>query len=326
MSLPDGYTEELAAFPKVLRALVEAELAAGNAISGIGHHFPAAPCGAFVLLTGPVTTRPRVSDGTLSFYERRSSAYSGEFTDQRRHFFVLEPPLPYTPPKSTRPVQSGNPPPPPLAASNAAAEPATNGQARFLASMHIDYERWREGEGYDVALLLSLSPEERASLERLLIARADCDWRDVQALAALGTANAREALEHTLEHGSLNQRLAVLRHAPALVSPAIRRQTLLLAINEAASTGDLPPFLELLADDHSPELEAALHRAVRDGAGGPAVHFAAMLFYWHGLASSSFDWGQRPYFLRFNTTDRIARTAAYADLCARLGSAPLAPH
>lgn len=319
MSLTDEYARELAAFPPGLRALVEAELAAGNAIADIGHHFPAAPCGAFILLARPVGTRLRASDDDLSFYERRGSAYSGEFTDRQRHFFVLEPPRTEEPPAPTRRSKPESPPPDaPVPAEP--AKPVSTAKDRFLASMRIDYERWREGVGYDLALLKTLAPDARASIERLLVARARNDWRDVEALAALDTPGARTALADVLACGPLRQRLAVLRHAPALVPPGTRVQVLRRAIEEAADTGELPPFLELLAGQRDPELEAALHRGIRDGAGGPAVHFAAMLCYWHGLATTSFDWKQRPFFLRFNTTDRAAREAAYAELCVRLGS------
>ncbi len=85
---------ELAKFPEVLRRLVDAELAAGNQIMEVGHSFPAPPVGAYVRLAKKVTTRMRSSDEGIDFYERHGSAYSGEFTDSQRFYFVLEPPDP----------------------------------------------------------------------------------------------------------------------------------------------------------------------------------------------------------------------------------------
>ena len=75
---------ELARFPVVLRALIEAELAAGNAVVEIGHSHPAPPAGASVTLARKVTTRVRAPGDGLDFYERQSSQHSGEFTDDRR--------------------------------------------------------------------------------------------------------------------------------------------------------------------------------------------------------------------------------------------------
>ena len=49
-----------------------------------------------------------------------------------------------------------------------------------------------------------------------------------------------------------------------------------------------------------------------------AVHFAAMLLFLHGQADSPCDMAQRPFLLHFNTGDRTAREAAFAELCRRI--------
>lgn len=85
---------ELAKFPVTLQSLVESEIASGNAIVEIGHSFPAPPAGAYIKLANKVSTRARDDGDGLSFYERNSSSYSGEFTDAKRFYFVLEPPNP----------------------------------------------------------------------------------------------------------------------------------------------------------------------------------------------------------------------------------------
>ncbi|MBL9191853.1 MAG: hypothetical protein JNJ82_05815 [Opitutaceae bacterium] len=99
--------KELAGFPAPLRALVEAELQAGNTVVELGHGFPAAPCGAYLKLGRRVTTRPRESAGELDFYERNMPGYSGEFTHAARHFFVLEPPHPPEPPPDMDAIRAG---------------------------------------------------------------------------------------------------------------------------------------------------------------------------------------------------------------------------
>lgn len=94
MNLTQEQQTELARFPAALKALVEAELAAGNTIEEIGHSHPAPPVGAYIKLAHKVSTRPRAPGDGLDVYERSSSLYSGEFTDAKRFFFVLEPPNP----------------------------------------------------------------------------------------------------------------------------------------------------------------------------------------------------------------------------------------
>ena len=55
------FARELARFPSALRELVQAELAAGNAIEEIGHSFPAPPVGAYIKLALVLVTRQPVS-------------------------------------------------------------------------------------------------------------------------------------------------------------------------------------------------------------------------------------------------------------------------
>ncbi len=88
---------DLTRFPPALRALVDAELAVGNRIVEIGHGFPAPPVGAYVRLAAKVSSRPRASSEGINFYERNGSQHSGEYADNRRFFFVLEPPDPEPP-------------------------------------------------------------------------------------------------------------------------------------------------------------------------------------------------------------------------------------
>ncbi len=93
----DPFRQQLAEFPAPLRALIEAELAAGNTIVAIENGFPAAPCGASVKLAKAVKDERRRSVGDVRFYARNNSSYAGEFTTEQRHFFVLEPPSPPEP-------------------------------------------------------------------------------------------------------------------------------------------------------------------------------------------------------------------------------------
>lgn len=90
--------KELARFPVLLRALINAELAAGNTVLAFGHGHPAAPIGAYIKLVNKVSTRPRATGDGLRFREKPySSSHSGEFTDEVGHFFVLEAPDPPPP-------------------------------------------------------------------------------------------------------------------------------------------------------------------------------------------------------------------------------------
>ena len=78
--------------PKVLKWFLEAELAAGNEITEVGHSYPAPPIGAYIKLTKPVSTKFNDAKDELKFRERNSSLYSGEYTDSNQRFFIITPP------------------------------------------------------------------------------------------------------------------------------------------------------------------------------------------------------------------------------------------
>lgn len=112
MNLTTEQQKELAQFPVVLRTLVEAELAAGNSIVEVGHSFPAPPVGAYFKLANKISTRSRVSGDGIDFYERNSSIYSGEFTDAKRFYFILEPPNPPPPEPNMDAIRKAHEPKP----------------------------------------------------------------------------------------------------------------------------------------------------------------------------------------------------------------------
>lgn len=345
MNLPEQYAREFARFPEVLRRLVEAELAAGNSVIALEHGFPAAPCGASIRLAGPVTSRPREKTAELHFYDRNTSSYSGEFTDAQRHFFVLEPPHPPEPEPDMDAIRAEREAryaaanavdrtPDTAPAESVAEEPdwtpaereirakaRFNPQSalrRFQASMNIDYDKWKEGIGYDLDILREGTPEERAEIEQLLVSRMIADWRDVEALAALDTPRARDALRRALRHSDHRVRTAIADYAPHLVPDDAKTASLVAALEGAEIFGGLSRALDQVEEFHPPAVMAALFRGAMKRDGGTAVHLAAMLMFLHGMADSAFDWEQRPFFLRFNTEDPKAREAVFRELCERI--------
>lgn len=327
MNVPDEHRRELEAFPPLLRALVDAELSAGNDILEIGHSFPAPPAGAYVKLARPVSTRPRAEGGGLRFRDYNSSSYSGEFTDAKGFYFVIEAPLPPPPELDMNAIRdavnrsSGFRPVPPVAPLPSSLPPAVESEsavARFERSMNIDYEKWHEGIGYDLDCLRQASPAERRQIEQLLTRRPPSDWRDIEALAALDSERARKALRAASQSSDSALRMAVVRFAPDLVTKPQRIRSLIRALETAEFYGGLSEALSEAESLHPPKVMAALFHGTLAREGGIAVHFAAMLTYLHGKASSRFDWDQRPFFLRFNTPSPEARREAFMELCRRI--------
>lgn len=341
MSFPEAYRAEIERFPKVLRELLAAELATGNEILEIGHSHPAPPVGAYVKLSRKVSTRPRRSGDGLDFYERQSSLSSGEFTDAKRFFFLLEPP---DPPPGEIDMDA-------IRAERAAAERAEDARrererrsetqersryfdredersapprepslvARFRASMTLDFEKWKDGIGYDVALIEEADVDERSAIEALLLSRPVEDWRDVEALATLGTPRAERRLREVLCADGSEIALAVLRYAATIVSEADRARIIIRAIETADFSNGLSQALIEIESFHPPEIVDALLGAVLAREGTYACHFAAMLMFLHGRAAEPFDEDLRPYFLEFTTADSDRRRALTDDLRKRIG-------
>lgn len=338
MSVPDRHRSDVDRLPTALRELLDAELAAGNSIAEVSSTFPAPPAGLYVMLARPVTTRPHASLGDVQFYARNTPQYSGEFHDARRFYFVLEPPLPppaepdmhairaardaqarasasHDAPRGASPDAPGGTAPGRTVGQHPAPSPGSP-LARFLASMAIDYDKWREGIGYDLEALRAASPAERATIEGVLINHWPRGWRDVEALAQLSSDAARAALRDGLRDDDAEVRAAVVRHAPQLVSGEERLASLLRGIAQATSFHGLDAVLSEAADYHPAPVVDALFRAALHRSGDVAVHFAALLFFLHGLTDEPFDWDHRPFFLRFHTEDRAERESAFRELCA----------
>jgi len=190
---------------------------------------------------------------------------------------------------------------------------------RFLASMTITFDMWHDGEGYDLTALAGISPSERAAIEDILIRHQPRDWRDIEALAAFDSAPARDAIVAALEHPDPQVRHEAMRYAGGKADPVKREARLIDALRTRGLYHGLSEAIDEAAEFHPPGviealLDGALHRD-----GEAAVHFAALLFFLHGKAAEPFDWGQRPFFLRFQTADRRERGAVFRALCATIG-------
>ncbi len=332
MGIIEDNQREFLKFPETLRKLVYDELAAGNQVLEFGHSFPAAPCGAYIKLASPVSTRERVATEELDFYDRDSNSYSGEFTDSNRHFFVLEPPNPPKPAPDMDAIRAaldaeheiGNTLPLPIQnrdeSSRGFSSPASGTLfGRFVKSMEMDYDKWREGEGYDLGLLAQASESDRADIERTLLQNAPFNWRDIEALAVLDSPKARAAIMNAFYHADTETRMSVHRYAPELISERLRIDSIVRALQESEIFYGLSQALDEIEEFHPPEVIQALLRGLMQRDGATACHFAAMLYYLHGLSESAFDWDHRPFFLKFNTDNLAEREVVVRELCRSIG-------
>ncbi len=311
MKLPEDVSAAIAELPEALRAIVEAELVAGNEVAEVFHGHPVAPAGVGIRLVRPPTHLPVDIDGR-GVQPCRFPAWDGSsgYADEPRHSFVLGPPE--APSEASDPDETRD------AVDSTGQQNATVMLDRFERSLRIDREKWREGVGYDLDAIRDASHGERVSIETMLLRRGVRDWRDVEALAILDSPRARDAMRSAATSDNHEVALAVVRHAPALLDEEARVSLIVRGLEVATFYGGLTQALSQAEECHpAPVIEALLQGAVgRDG--GVAVHFAALLMSLHGQAETAFDWEQRPFFLTFKTQDPTARAAAFRELCRKI--------
>ena len=318
--IPQQFRAAAAMLSGDLAALMHAELDAGNTMIDAGHTHPAPPAGAYVMFANRISSRERASFGNVRFYDRNGASYSGEFADANRFFFVLEAPHQddaYPDMNAIR--EQAN-------QSNVTEESIRaigdeklreqfgkrSAAARFEESRELDYERWKEGTSYDLEALRAMSAAEQDLIAVSMIPPRD--WRDVEALATIGSPRSDRALRDAVQSGSAKLRLAVLRHAPHLVDAWSKLETMLNAVDTAESFEGLVETLDMLETYHPPELVDALFHKLLDRSGEIAYSFATALAVIHGKLPNRYDWSLRPQLLKFNTNDRREREDAFLAL------------
>jgi hypothetical protein len=316
MKLPDDVLAEIAKLPATLRAVVEAELAAGNEVAEVLHGPPVPPAGVGIRLARPLSAP--LASAAAGMRPCQFPAWDGSsgYSDELKHSFVLGPSgATSDSPRMDAILDEADP----TGRPSAAAASSDSSLDRFEQSLQINYEKWHDGIGYDLDAIREASPEEQASIEDLLLQRGVCDWRDVEALAVLNSPRAREALRSAMTSQDHQVALAVARYAPELLDEAERAALIVRALEQASVYGGLSQALNQAEEFHpAPVIEALLQGAAkRDGE--VAVHFVAMLMVLHGQAETAFDWDQRPFFLSFNTQDPTVREAAFRELCRKIG-------
>ena len=128
----------------------------------------------------------------------------------------------------------------------------------FEESMKIDYEKWHDGVGYDLEALKEASPEQRETIEQILIRHIPRDWRDIEALAQIDTIRARETIKNALKDPNTDVQIAVTRFAPHIITDSERSQVLIMAIRKAEIFGGLPQALDEIEGYHPEEIKEAL--------------------------------------------------------------------
>lgn len=195
---------------------------------------------------------------------------------------------------------------------------------KFLKSMKLDYDDWRDGNGYDLEALEDITDSERAAAVKLLAERleSDPDWREVEALGAIATPAARKAIRSAVEHADLETRMRAAEQLIELGETADLEGTIIEALRNTAMENGFSQAIDMDEEHPTPRIRETLLDLALNGTEEQRIHSAALALYLGGKAEEAFDWNHRPFFLSFGDEDRSKQIEAYQELCRRLGVEP----
>jgi len=200
--------------------------------------------------------------------------------------------------------------------SDPAQSPAVQ---RFIRSLELNLEQWREGVGFDLSALQGLSNPEAAVILDLLNDRLETSaagWREVEALAALDIPPARMALGRLSSHWSAEVRLRAARLQDEKAPTGATEREIVRLLDDPDTDIGAAALMDPAEEYSTPVVRAALLRCAVDGAPHLRVHAAALALFFGGGAAEPFDWNHRPLFLEFGEESRAVRAAAMEKLTA----------
>ena len=190
--------------------------------------------------------------------------------------------------------------------------------------MKIGYMEWHDGIGYDLEALNQLNRDELKQVESLLISRGVQDWRDVDALAEIGSRESLFALKDALKSANYEVRIRAAEKLSQKRAIGEREiEALLVETIPLVSILNGQTFTLQLAERYpTPAVRRALLWCTLYGKEDIRTHAAALIYYLYGMSTSSFDWDERAFFLRFGENNLSNRQTAYYELCNKIGVDP----
>ena len=196
----------------------------------------------------------------------------------------------------------------------------TEAYKRFKDSMIIDYGKWRDGEPYDIAALAGVTPAERDLLVDEIIERGgSLDWRDVEALRALGTEKALKRVGKAAQkqHDGGGAEALITEIETKGWSDETEKRLIEMLENMRSMESASDRLYELCEQHPTPAVMAQLMRnartqsdeTMRYSAGAFLLYLAGHDDNWYGLNDKF-----RPHLLDLNSSDYKTHKAAVAWL------------
>ncbi|HEX7897961.1 MAG TPA: hypothetical protein VF950_09395 [Planctomycetota bacterium] len=192
--------------------------------------------------------------------------------------------------------------------------PSPDPLRRFLDSLEVTAENWRDGPSVDFAALDALNASEKLQAEGALLKRGVRDGPGIEALGRLDTPRARAALVEARKSPDLLIRLLAHLQGPEDVAGRER------AIVDGLRAGQRMALLAA-AKHGTSAVKAELLRAAREPLRDSSYDAAAALLVLAGELASLDDPRERGFLERFLRPDSPDRREAWEELRARVETA-----
>jgi hypothetical protein len=188
---------------------------------------------------------------------------------------------------------------------------------RFRSSMMLDYDKWKDGEPYDIAALTQITLEEARQLADEIAAKGKLDWRDVEALRAIDTPRARARIKTAARLQTDGGGAEAFSEEVATHWSISAEKRLLAKLTRAQLMDSSLDRLLEMAEAHPTEaVRKRLWKLATTGEKDTRYTYGAFLLYLAGHAADWYGWNtrHRPHLLDITHETGGKQTAAIAWL------------
>lgn len=191
--------------------------------------------------------------------------------------------------------------------------------------MVLNHDRWRDGDPYDLDALDELTDSEKSAVEADLMAKSHLDWRDVEALARLGTPAALERVAQAAREQSDHGGAAAMKIVSGAGWSTEAEARFIAQLNDARlMETSLDRLFDIARVHPTPAVRAALFRLATEGEETVRYAFGAFLLYLAGQANEWYGLNQdfRPHLhkLKGDTPEERTEAAAWLKSMIERGS------
>src|SRR5882724_7964023 len=162
----------------------------------------------------------------------------------------------------------------------------------FLSSMDLTYSDWHDGIGYRLEALKDITDSEKSKAIAMLAGRLATNpgWREIEALGAIDTPGAREAIRQALQNANFEVRMRAAETLVEKGEQADLESAIVEALRLGSSSNGFSQAVDMAERHPTPRIRETLLDLALNGNPDQRIHCAALALYLGGEAEEAFDW------------------------------------